>query len=326
MRAPEFWHSGTQSLWPGLLEPVSHVWIAAGHWRQRHAHPYRSPVPVVCVGNLVAGGAGKTPTAIEVARRLLRHGRQPHLVTRGYGGKLHGPLRVEPQRHTARLVGDETLLLAEVAPTWVARDRASGVRAAAEAGADAVVLDDGHQNFTVQKDLSLVVIDAAYGHGNGRVIPAGPLREPAADGLARADGVVLIGDGPPEDGLLPARRDLPILRARLAAGANGSSLAGRRVLAFAGIGQPEKFFRTLKELGCTLALAHGFPDHHVYAPDEIMRLVEAAQGAGAIPVTTAKDWVRLSDEARAMIHKLDVALRFEDDGRLDELLARVIRG
>jgi tetraacyldisaccharide 4'-kinase len=324
MRAPDFWQAGSASHWPRLLLPLSAMWAAAAAWRQRTTRPERVSVPVVCIGNLIAGGAGKTPTAIAVARRLLQLGRKPHLLTRGYGGQLYGPVRVEPERHTARLVGDEALLLAAVAPTWVARDRVAGAHAAIAAGADVLVLDDGHQNPTLHKDLSLVVVDTDYGHGNGHVIPAGPLREPVSQGLARADAVVLIGTGNRSLPALPIER--PVLLASLVAGAGRDQVARQKVGAFAGIGRPEKFFATLRELGCTLAFARPYPDHHVFAPEEIMRLLEAATAAGAIAVTTAKDWVRLPPEARRMVRALDVDLQFTDPTALDVLLARVIHG
>jgi tetraacyldisaccharide 4'-kinase len=327
MRAPEFWQAGSNSSWPRLLSPASLAWQMGALARQRFTRPTRVPVPVVCVGNLVAGGAGKTPTAIALARRLLQQGRRPHFLTRGYGGQLHGPLQVEPRRHTARQVGDEALLLAAIAPAWVARDRAAGALAAVKAGADLLLLDDGHQNPSLHKDLSIVVIDGDYGHGNGRVVPAGPLREPVAAGLARADAVVVIGEDrlPLGDLLVTARGDLPILRARLAPGAGSAAIARQKVLAFAGIGRPEKFFASLRELGCSIVFAHAFPDHHAYAPDEIMRVIEAAAAAAAFPVTTAKDWVRLGPEARRMVRSLDVDLQFADDAALDRLLARLDR-
>jgi tetraacyldisaccharide 4'-kinase len=323
MRAPDFWQVGNAGPWPRLLAPLSAAWGIAAAWRQRTAQPERVSVPVICIGNLIAGGAGKTPTAIAVVRRLLQLGRKPHLLTRGYGGQLHGPVRVEP-RHTARLVGDEALLLAAVAPTWVARDRVAGARAAIDGGADVLVLDDGHQNPTLHKDLSLVVVDADYGHGNGRVIPAGPLREPIANGLARADAVVLIGAGDRPAAALPV--ELPLLRAALVAGAGRDKIARQKVGAFAGIGRPEKFFATLRELGCTTAFAHPYPDHHAFTPEEVMRLLEAATTAGAIAVTTAKDWVRLPPDAQRMIRALDVDLQFADPRQLDQLLARIIHG
>ncbi len=213
----------------GLLAPLGTAWDAAGKVRRAVARPYRAPVPVICVGNLVAGGAGKTPVVLALAAEIAASGVAAHIVTRGYGGRLAGPLRVDRSRHDAAAVGDEALLLAAASPAWVARNRAEGVRQAVAAGAAAILLDDGFQNPGVAKDLSLVVVDAAYGFGNRRVIPAGPLREPVEAGLARADAIVLIGEGDAPIGV--AEAGCPILRATLEPVA-GSALrrrAGRRV-------------------------------------------------------------------------------------------------
>ena len=191
MRAPEFWAG--DGLGARLLDPLGRLYGQACRLRRRCTTPRRAPLPTICVGNLTVGGAGKTPVAIALAERLLAAGERPHLVTRGYGGRARGPLRVEPARHDARLVGDEALLLAEVAPTSLARDRLAGAHAAAHAGASLVILDDGFQNPSLATDLALVVIDGTYGFGNRRLLPAGPLREPVADGLRRADAAIRLG-------------------------------------------------------------------------------------------------------------------------------------
>jgi len=316
MRSPEFWRE-KPGLVAGLLAPVGAAWDAAGRLRRAVARPYRAPVPVICVGNLVAGGSGKTPVVLSLARMLPG----AHAVTRGYGGSLAGPVRVAPD-HTAREVGDEALLLAARMPTWVARDRAAGIRAAAATGATAILLDDGFQNPTITKDLSLVVIDAGFGFGNRRVIPAGPLRERIAPGLARADAIVVVGAGPEPDALTLAGH--PILRADLAPVA-ADRFAGKSVLAFAGIGRPEKFFATLRDLGATLAAAHEFPDHHPYRPAELAALHEEAIRRGATLVTTAKDWARLDPAARAQIGVLEVEIVWRDPAALAALLAPITR-
>src|SRR5947209_10030666 len=222
MRAPEFWHE-PPGLAANLLAPVGAAWDLAARLRRAVARPYRAPVPVLCVGNLVAGGSGKTPIVLSLAGMLREAGIAVHIVTRGYGGDLAGPVRVDPDRHDAIAVGDEALLLAASAPCWVARDRAAGSAAAAEAGAAIILLDDGFQNPSVAKDLSLVVVDSEYGFGNGRVMPAGPLREPVAPGLARTDAILLIGDAPaPQElGAVPC----PIFRAALEP-VNGVRFAG----------------------------------------------------------------------------------------------------
>jgi tetraacyldisaccharide 4'-kinase len=316
MRAPEFWHA-KPGIAAGLLTPVGAALDAAGRLRRAVARPYQAPVPVICVGNLVAGGSGKTPVALSIATILAGHGIRAAIVIRGYGGRLAGPTRVDPQAHDASAVGDEALLAAMHATCCVARDRVAGVRAAIADGAQAIILDDGFQNPHVAKDLALVVVDAAYGFGNGRLIPAGPLREGIAAGLARADAVVLVGQG---DGPTTSH---PVLRADLEPLA-GERFAGRRVAAFAGIGRPAKFFATLRGLDAELVTARGFPDHHPHREGELAALRREAAEAGAVLVTTRKDWVRLTPRDRDGIDVLDVALRWRDERALDALLAPLL--
>jgi tetraacyldisaccharide 4'-kinase len=321
MRAPEFWDA-PPGLAAALLAPLGAAWNGAAALRRALARPYRAPIPVVCVGNLVAGGSGKTPVVLSLLAFLADHHIAAHAVTRGHGGSLAGPLRVDPTRHNALTVGDEALLLAHAAPCWIARDRASGCRAAAAAGAGIIVLDDGFQNPGVAKDLSLVVIDAEYGFGNGRVIPAGPLREPVEMGLVRADAIVLIGDGEPPEAV--RRSPLPLLRARFEP-VNPARFRDTRVTAFAGIGRPAKFFASLWQAGAQVVTTHPYPDHHHFTPTELAGLRRVAARAGTRLVTTAKDWVRLPDAARGGIETFAVALRWRDPRALAELLAPVLR-
>ena len=317
MNAPTFWQS--DGVIPTLLAPISGLYGVLSARRRRAASPWRAPVPVLCVGNLVAGGAGKTPVAIAIANRLTAQGRRPHLLSRGHGGQEHGPLRVEPERHDALAVGDEPLLLAVAAPTWIARDRAAGARAAADAGAGAIVLDDGFQNPSVAKDLSFVVVDGGYGFGNGRLIPAGPLREPVAAGLARADAVVLVGED--RVGISAAlSAAMPVLSATLEPNEAAAALRHQPVVAFAGIGRPEKFFATLDSLSCELLGRHPFADHHRYHDHEILVLVDKATKLGALLVTTAKDHARLPEHLRALVTVVDVVVTWQDEDRLGSML------
>jgi tetraacyldisaccharide 4'-kinase len=279
---------------------------------------------VICVGNLTVGGAGKTPVALALAERLLARGERPHFVTRGYGGRARGPLRVDIGRHDSALVGDEALLLAAVAPTWVARDRLAGAYAAAGAGAGLVILDDGFQNPRLRPDVAVLVIDGSSGFGNGRLLPAGPLREPVADGLSRASAVVRIGaDRVGIDRLLPA--DLPCLAAELRPAAPAPALAGRRVLAFAGIARPEKLFTTLRTAGAELVACEAFADHHRYRRAEIERLLARAAREEALCVTTSKDAVRLPADLRPRVAVLPVALAWQQPAALDRLLDLALR-
>jgi len=321
MRPPEFWTRGGPAA--ALLAPLGALHARLGALRRRLARPWRAPVPVICVGNLTAGGTGKTPTVIALADRLSAGGLAVACLSRGYRGRLSGPVRVDPVIHDAAAVGDEPLLLAEAAPTWVARDRRRGAEAAILDGADVILMDDGFQNPSLAKSASLLVVDGGAGFGNGRVIPAGPLREPVAEGLARADAVVLVGED--RFGLAPGlSRMRPVLAARLAPEDSAYRLAGQRVLAFAGIGRPAKFFETLREIGAKLVAAHAFPDHHAYDPDTLMQLAEDAAAESAVLVTTAKDHVRLPPEARALATPVRVRLAFADPEAVDRVLASAL--
>jgi tetraacyldisaccharide 4'-kinase len=318
MRAPDFWrHDGVLAY---LLTPLGWAYDLAGRTSRALMSRTQAAVPVVCVGNLVAGGAGKTPAAIAVAERLIARGLKPHFLTRGYGGKETGPLRVDPLLHTPHEVGDEALLLARVAPTWVAGQRPSGAAAAVAGGAEVIVMDDGFQNPTLLKDLSLVVIDGNYGFGNARVMPAGPLRERISGGLSRADAVILIGEDD-TDAIRRVRRTLPILNAEIVpASVQANKLKGRRVLAFAGIGRPEKFFATLEALGAKVVETRSFADHHPYEAVEVDWIIKRAHALDAVPVTTEKDAVRLPPERREDIEVLPVILVWDRPEAIDNLL------
>jgi tetraacyldisaccharide 4'-kinase len=322
--APAFW-ARPPGLLSELLLPVGTGWEAVGRLRQAFARPYCPPVPVVCIGNLVAGGAGKTPVTLALATHLVSCGIAGHIVTRGYGGRLGGPVRVDAALHDAAAVGDEALLLAKQAPSWVARDRADGVRAAVAAGAQMVVLDDGFQDPGIAKSLSFLVVDAAYGFGNGRVIPAGPLRESLARGISRAHAVVFLGAEAqplcPEP--LGIETTLPVLHAALQP-VLGERLTGSRLLAFAGIGRPEKFFATLRACGAELVSIRSFPDHHPYSAREIDQLLRAAERSQARLITTAKDIVRVPAAMRAAIEVLEVEIRWRDPDTFVDLLRAVV--
>jgi tetraacyldisaccharide 4'-kinase len=323
MRAPDFWDrdDAAAKIAAAVLAPLGWLYGATVRWKAQNATPYRARVPVVCIGNISAGGTGKTPVAIAVADAIIAHGKNPFFLTRGYGGRLAGPVVVS-KSHTAADVGDEPLLLARKAATVVSRDRCQGAMLAVERGADIIVMDDGHQNFTLAKDLSLVVVDGERGFGNGRVLPAGPLREPVAQGLARADAVIVTGDGSPH---LPAFNlpgfEGPVLRAHVAPAA-GTDWNGSRVVAFAGIGRPEKLFRTLAGLGAELIDTIAFADHHSYSNQELNHLKARADGAQL--VTTEKDYLRIAESDRDGISFLPVIATIEPYG-LDRLLDRLGR-
>lgn len=334
-RAPGFWRTGG---WPAVaLAPVAAVWGAIAGARMRRPPSVHAAVPVIAVGNFTAGGAGKTPLTLALLDLARRAGFAPAILTRGFGGRLAGPVRVDPSRHTAFDVGDEPLLHAARVPTIVARDRAAGLALVDDCGADLLILDDGFQNPTLAKDLSLVVVDRGFALGNGLTMPAGPLRAPLADQLARASALVVIDAGEPDAASLAplraeaARRRLPVLEARLVPH-EPERFAGRRVLAWAGIGRPEKFAATLTACGAEVVDLVGFADHQRLAEADAEALLAAAAERGLDLVTTEKDAARLAGTASPALIRLALASRvlavdlvFDDPAAITALIAALPR-
>ena len=329
MKAPAFWWR-PPGLAASLLWPASLAYGAAAAARMRRPGT-RAAVPVICVGNVTVGGAGKTPTALAVAAMLTTLGRRPAFLLRGYGGSLAGPVAVDPARHGCAEVGDEALLLVRHSPTIVARDRPAGAALAARLGADVVVMDDGMQNPSLAKDLTIAVFDGGRGIGNGRVLPAGPLRAPMAAQWPAIDACLIVGPGEFADdfaGEMTRIRDIPVLTSRLVP-EFALQLAGRRVLAVAGIGHPAKFVATLRDCGAEVVELAAFPDHHPFTPADLRRVLRRAAELDALAVTTEKDHVRLASLRDAVpevdgVVALPVTLRLDDPGALEALLRRTL--
>jgi 3-deoxy-D-manno-octulosonic-acid transferase len=319
---PAFWRHGTRSVVPLVLSPLSPV-VAAGTARRVARRGWRAPIPVICCGNAVVGGAGKTTLALDLAHRLLARGLDVHLLTRGYRGRAEGLLRVDPAIHDVGLVGDEALLLAEVAPTWRSADRAEAAQSAIEAGAQILVMDDGLQNPTLAKTLSFLVIDGGFGFGNGRVLPAGPLRETVRSAASRSDAAVLIGEDQAA-ALADLPTHLPVLKARLQPAPDICHLVGEPVLAFAGIGRPEKFFSMLIAEGANVVETWPFPDHHPFAAAEIDSILKRARALGAKPVTTPKDFVRIPAARRPFFTRVGVSMVWESQPVLEAMFDRML--
>ena len=327
MRPPEFWKAKDQIesrdaavVLKALLTPVSWAYAAVAAHRQRTTVSRHAPAPVICIGNFTVGGAGKTPISRAIRAKLGPHA---HTLSRGYGGRATGPLRVTTDMEAAE-VGDEPLLHAIDGPAWVSRDRYAGALAAAQAGAHVIIMDDGFQNPSLAKDICIVAVDPAYGVGNGQVFPAGPLRERLVDGLARADAIVMLHNtwsaNTPEHPAWLESFARPVLHAALSPA--GEAPSGPLV-AFAGLARPEKFFDTLEAVGADVADVVPYPDHHPYTEDDLTWLAQMAEERGARLITTEKDAARLAPAWRARVAVLPVAARFADEAALDALLAPI---
>lgn len=315
MKTPEFWYRppGLAAL---LLAPLSLVWRLGGKLRRRFARPKRIGALFILVGNVVAGGAGKTPVVLALARKLQHEGQRVHIIAKGYGGSLRGPVRVDPVFHNAKEVGDEPLLLAEAAPTWVGRDRLATAEIAA-IGADVVISDDGLQNPDLLPDITFLVMDGVAGFGNGRVMPAGPLREPLANALSRATAVVQIGGNPRDLGCPRLMADMTPREAEWMKNAN--------LVPFAGIGRPEKFFATCTTSGGKVISTFTYPDHHIFTDREMEEITKHAADSNAVAVTTAKDFVRVPPLYQPHVRVVRVGLDWREPAALNEIVHALIK-
>jgi tetraacyldisaccharide 4'-kinase len=330
LRAPAFWReTGIAS---ALLAPVAGLygWAAAARMRRPGS---AAGVPVICVGDPTLGGAGKTPAALAIGRFLLAAGERPFFLSRGYGGRAEGPLLVDPRQHDAAQVGDEPLLLARVAPTVVARARPAGAALAREHGASVIVMDDGFQNPSLAKDFAVLVVDGRRGVGNARVFPAGPLRAPLNIQLERAHALIAVGEIAAAAGVLAKAeaRGIPVFRGRLEPDARAlAALAGKDVLAFAGIADPQKFFATLTACGIRVDLCRAFADHHRYTAGEAASLLAEADRHGLMPVTTEKDLARVAGDPRiaalaARAQTVPVELLLDHETEFQALVLSAVR-
>lgn len=330
---PSFWWQPGLSPKALLLAPISLVYGFIAARRMRATAAYQSHLPVICIGNFTVGGTGKTPFALKLAELLKAAGHRPVFLLRGYGGTERGPVLVDPGHHTSGQIGDEAFLLAASAPTIVSADRAAGARLAETLDADLILMDDGFQNPALAKDLTLALVDAAVGVGNGFVLPAGPLRAPLSVQVRRADALVVVGEGDRADAVihLAARRALPVLEARIVP-QRTERFAGLRVFAYAGIGRPQKFFDSLRDLGADVREMMAFADHHSFTPAEAQDLITRAEAADLQLVTTSKDMARIAASEGEIFHwlarqsdVLDVSMEIKPEDRLMTLITDALR-
>lgn len=310
-RQPDFWNR--QGFLPFVLLPIAWLYGLSAKLHRALVYPKRLGVPVISIGNITAGGAGKTPTTIALAQLLQQNGMIPHIISRGYGAKIAAPLRVDVVQHNVCDVGDEALLLAQHAPAWVCPNRYAAGSAAIKAGANILLCDDALQHHALKKDINLLVIDGAYGIGNGKILPAGPLRESLTAAHKRCDAVILIGD---DRHGLTHHISIPIFRASILPKGDMEWLKDTKVIAFAGIARPQKFYETLLELGAVLSKTFNFADHHRFSEAELTLLTQQDM----MVVTTEKDWVRLPSHWQARIRYVPIALQLENSAALRDWL------
>ncbi len=326
MKPPEYWERGRGGLMSALLSPVGWLYGVGTQINQSAATPIQASAPVLCIGNAIAGGAGKTPIAIDIGKRLLGAGVNAQYLSRGYGGSEQGPHLVDPKSDNANRVGDEPLLLAQIAPTWISKDRVKGAIAMIKAGAKTILMDDGFQNPSLLKDISLCVIDGTYGIGNGRVIPAGPLREEFEHSLQKSNAIVVMGidHAGIAELIKTIAPDVLLLKAKITAQPTDFNILNQPIHAFAGIGHPKKFFNMLEDLGCDVAKMTPFADHHAYKDTELSQLIDAAKTDKALLLTTKKDYVRLDSKWKSAVKPLEISLTWEDEALLTALLEPII--
>jgi tetraacyldisaccharide 4'-kinase len=317
-KTPHFWNKRQWISY--LLIPISWLWTRIAQWNEGSIKSEKVSVPVICVGNLVMGGAGKTPTVIALVDLLKKMGHVPHILSRGYGAYIRATIQVNPDKHNYLQVGDEPLLLAHAAPTWAGPDRVQSAKAAISHGATILVMDDGLQNPSLQKDLSFIVVDSIQGIGNGMVFPAGPLREPIEAGASRAQAMIVIGDDDSSFEFIEEQfvAKIKCLKKNLDKDKNKS------IVAFAGIGYPEKFRHTLKENNYEICQFIEFADHHPYTIHDMNKLVKLAEQNKATLLTTTKDWLRIPNHYRNTVESLPILLNFDEPEKIQIFLTKIV--
>ena len=319
MQIPKFWNNDTLS--SKMLAPLAWLYGKIIVLRSQNTKPKKIDIPVMCIGNATIGGAGKTPVAMAIAKILMRDGINVHFLTRGYGGSLKGPVKVNPKIHNFEDVGDEALLLSKISKTWVSRNRYLGAMAASKAGAQTIIMDDGFQNLSIFKNSSFLVVDGNYGFGNKKLIPAGPLREKIDRAITRADAAIIIGKDQ-KNIVKEIGNKIKIIRGKVRVDKKYYHLRNKNYLAFCGIGIPEKFFSTLESIGVKIKKRYIFPDHYKYSKKEIDQICKTAKNLKAEIITTEKDFVRLPKKSSMKIKTLPITIEWAKKKEITKLLRK----
>ncbi len=317
---PSFWYQKKSGIMSTALTPISWIYHGFSHRRIHKKPRYKSKLPVICVGNLTAGGSGKTPVVTSLCKLLQQAGKNPNILSRGYGAKLKNMTKVNQEIHTAKEVGDEPYMHAKDFDCWISADRVRGAKMIeTDPKVDVIVMDDGFQNPYLYKNLNIVVVDGVVGFGNEQLIPAGPLREPIENGIKRADALIIIGD---DRHYLTERFSylLPVFQAHLIPDFETHTWKGKKVIGFTGIGRPEKFRNTLLSIGVKLKEFVPFADHHFFSLSDINRLLNLAKKHGAKLVTTEKDWGRLPLSFQDTIAAIPIKVKWKNEKALHEFL------
>ena len=322
LKAPKFWYQKKDTYLSNFLYPLLLIFSFGTKIRNILSTTNKGPLPIICVGNIVVGGAGKTPVALKIGKLLIKAGYKPGFISKGYAGLIKNSTLVKSW-HSARSIGDESILLSEVANTWVGVDRINSARLAKEKNSNCLIMDDGFQNPTIYKDFSIIVINASQEFGNKRVMPSGPLRESIKRGLSRSNLVIVIGDPSHElKQLIP--KNIPIVKAKFEIKKENKNFKGQNIIAFAGIAYPEKFFQSLTNEGAKIFKKITFPDHHIYSENDLLSLAEIANKKKSILVSTKKDFVRIPKSFRSLVNTLEGEIVFEDEEFIVEILSNVI--
>ena len=322
LKAPKFWYYKYDTFYSQILFPLSILFRFGTALRKFFSKERKSPIPTICIGNIVVGGAGKTPVSLKISKLLIKAGYNPHFITKGYAGIVSDCTLVE-NWHSPITVGDESLLLSKVAPTWIGKNRIRSSYLAKENNADCLIMDDGFQNPSIHKDFSIVIIDGEQEFGNQKVLPAGPLREKIQTGLSRANIAVVIGDMSEElINIMP--KNITVFNAKFEIDKNNEIFKGKNITAFAGIAYPDKFYDSLDEQGAKIVKKISYPDHYIYTENDMLSLAETANKTKSILVSTKKDYVRIPKSYRSLVNTLDGEIIFKDEELVVKILSNII--